>query len=172
VGDLTRHEKLQRVNGARVVAKVDQALIDDFGARLRGDITAKVDIQLAGDFEIVGRPCIAHGILKGDAASPGDCDQGIYFGSLAVVLHRFEMHPRQGADDLKMAQLFCADVHQHVFPFGVVTIEALNRILHGSGEFAVGAAKLLQQHVAESRIRCTDLYGVHQLLNMVIHSVP
>ena len=83
------------------------------------------------------------------------------------VAGRFEwlqMHARERADDFQMAQFFRADVHQQVFAFRIVAIEALNGILHGRGEFAIGAAELLQQHVAESRVghadraRCTSTF--------------
>ena len=50
-----------------------------------------------------------------------------------------------------MAQLLCPNVHEKVLSGGVVAIEPLNRILHRSGKFAIGAAKLLKEHVSEVR---------------------
>ena len=73
------------------------------------------------------------------------------------------------ADDLQMAQFLGADVHQQVFALRILAIEALDRILHRGGELAVGAAELLEQHIAETRIRLVDADGVHQLLDVVIH---
>ena len=78
---------------------------------------------------------------------------------------------RQGPDNFQMAQFLGADIHQQVFAGRVVAIEALNGILHGGGQFAVGAAELLQQHVAEARIRFVDPHRVHQFFDVVIHEV-
>ena len=44
-------------------------------------------------------------------------------------------------------------------------------ILHRGGEFAVGPAELLQQHIAEARIGLTDPDRIHQLFYVVIHAV-
>ena len=61
MGDFPRHQELQRVLGSGIAAEVDQPLVDDLCARFGGDIAAKVDIEFAGDFEVVGGPGIAHG---------------------------------------------------------------------------------------------------------------
>ena len=79
------------------------------------------------------------------------------------------MQSRERADDLQMAQFLGADVHQKVFALWVVAVQPLNGILHRGGEFAVGAAELLEQHVAELRIGLIDTHGVHQLFHVVIH---
>src|ERR1700733_7735852 len=79
------------------------------------------------------------------------------------------MHAGQAAHNFEMTQLFGADVHQQVFALGVVAIQALNRILHGSGQFTVSTSELFEQHVAKLRIGRADLHGVHQFLNMVVH---
>ena len=63
------------------------------------------------------------------------------------------MHPREGADDFQMTEFLGADVHQQILAIRIFAIEALDRVLHGGGKFAVGAAELLEQHVAEARIR-------------------
>jgi hypothetical protein len=60
VRDLARHQELQRVLGAGVIGEVDQPLVDDLGAGFGGDVAAQVDIEFAGDLQVVGRPRIAH----------------------------------------------------------------------------------------------------------------
>ena len=82
------------------------------------------------------------------------------------------MHAGQCPDDFQMAQLFGADIHQHVFAVRILAVQALNRILHGGRELAVGAAELLQKHVAEARIRLVDANRVHEFLDVVIHLNP
>jgi hypothetical protein len=49
-------------------------------------------------------------------------DQRIGFRRIAPELHRREVQTGQRANDLKMAQLFGADIHQEVFPGGVFAI--------------------------------------------------
>ena len=79
------------------------------------------------------------------------------------------MHAGQRADDLQMAELLGADIHQQVLALGIVAIDALDGILHRRRELAIGAAELLQQHIAEARIGFVDPDGVHELFNVVIH---
>ena len=86
------------------------------------------------------------------------------------MLERFQVHASQRADDLQMAAFLRPDVHQQILAFGVVIVQALNRILHGRRELAVGASELLQQHVPETRIGLPYPHRVHQLLHMVVHS--
>lgn len=38
--NLTSHEELQGILGTRIIAEIDQALINDFGTRFRRDITS------------------------------------------------------------------------------------------------------------------------------------
>ena len=147
--DLARHQELQRVLGAGVRREVDEPFVDDFGAGLRGDVAAQVDVELAGDFQVVGRPRIAHRVEQIDAAAAGDRDERIGFGGVAIELHRLQMQARQGADDLQMAQLFGANIHQEILALQVVAVQALNGILHRGGKLAIRAAELFQQHVAE-----------------------
>ena len=111
-------------------------------------------------------------MYKIDAAAPGDGDQRVGLGALAIEFHRFEMQPGERADDLQVAQFFGADVHQQILALRIVAIQTLNGVLHRRGELAVGAAELLEQHVAESRIRFVNADGVHQLLHVVIHVTP
>jgi hypothetical protein len=81
------------------------------------------------------------------------------------------MHPRKGPHDLKMAEFLRSDVHQQIFSCSVFAIEALDRVLHRSGKFAVGAAKLFQKHIAKARIRLVNPHGVHKFFDMVIHEI-
>ena len=60
VRDLTGHQELQRVLGPGIVAEVDEALVDDLGARFGGDVASKIDVEFARDLEVVRRPGIAH----------------------------------------------------------------------------------------------------------------
>jgi hypothetical protein len=48
---------------------------------------------------------------------------------------------------------------------------ALDGVLHRSGKFAVGAAKLFQKHITETRIRFVNPHGVHKFFDVVIHEV-
>jgi hypothetical protein len=41
--------ELKRVSCAGIAAKIDQAFIDDLGARLSGDVAAQVNVEFAGD---------------------------------------------------------------------------------------------------------------------------
>ena len=57
--DFPRHQELQGIFSARVIAEIDEPLIDDFGASFRGDIAAKINIKFTGDFQVIGAPGIA-----------------------------------------------------------------------------------------------------------------
>lgn len=59
VGDFARHQELQGVLGAGVVAEIDQAFVNDLGAGFSRDVAAQIDGEFAGDLEIVGGPGIA-----------------------------------------------------------------------------------------------------------------
>ena len=72
---------------------------------------------------------------------------------LPPELHWLQVHARQRTDDFEVAEFFRADA-----------IEAPNGILHCCGEFAVRPAKLLEEHIAESRVRPIDTDRVHELL--------
>jgi hypothetical protein len=69
-----------------------------------------------------------------------------------------------------MAQLFGNDVHQQIFAFRVLAIEALKGILHRRGELTVCAAKLFEQHISKVRIGLADVHCVHQFFYVVIHT--
>ena len=86
-----------------------------------------------------------------------------------AVFGRLEVQPGEGADDLQVAQLLGADVHEQVLAGRVLAVEPLDRVLHGRGQLAVGPAELLQQHVAEPRVGLADADRVHELLDVVIH---
>ncbi len=83
---------------------------------------------------------------------PAMAISGSASAALAIEFHRLEMQARQRADDLQVAQLLGADVHQQILALRIVAVQSLNRILHRGGELAVGAAELFEQHVAEPRI--------------------
>jgi hypothetical protein len=83
------------------------------------------------------------------------------------------VHADEGADDFEVREFFGADVHEEIAAGEVIdAIPALDGVLHGGGEFAVGAAELLEEHVAEFDVGGTDVDGVHQLLDVVIHGTP
>lgn len=161
MGDFARHKELERILGAGVVAEIDEAFVNDFGAGFSGDVAAEINIQFAGDFEVIGSPGIAHGIVERDAPAASDGDEGIGFGGAAGGFHWFEMHTSEGADDFEMAEFFSSDVHEHVLAGGVFAIESLDGVLHGRSKFAVGAAELLEQHVAEAGLRVVDVNRIH-----------
>ena len=83
MGDLAGHEELQRVLRAGIVAEIDQALVDDLGPRLGGDVAAQIDVQLAGDLQVVRGPRVAHGVAQVHAATAGDGDQRVGLGGVA-----------------------------------------------------------------------------------------
>ena len=151
VGDFASHEELQGILGAGVAAEIDQSFVDNLGARFRGDIAAKIDIQLAGDFEIIRRPCIAHGIEQVHAPTAGNSDERVDLRLFSHRFQRFEVHPRQSSDDFQMAEFLSSDIHQQVFSGWVIAVQALDRILHGGRKLAIGSAKLFKKHVAKAR---------------------
>jgi hypothetical protein len=104
-----------------------------------------------------------------NAAAAGDRNERVGFGRFALELHGSEMHARQRADDLEMAEFLRPDVHQKIFSFRVVAIEPLDGVLHGGSQLAVGAAELLEQHVAELGIRTVDADREHQFLDVMVH---
>jgi hypothetical protein len=69
-----------------------------------------------------------------------------------------------------VTKFLSADIHQQVFAFGIVAIDALDGVLHRGCKLSVRAAELLQQHVAESGIGRSNVYRVHQLFYVVVHN--
>jgi hypothetical protein len=61
------------------------------------------------------------------------------------------------------------DIHQQVLAIRILAVKALYRILHRGSEFAIGAAELLNEHIAKAWIRFVDTDGEHQFLDVVIH---
>ena len=169
MGNFPGHQELQGVLGAGVIAEIDQAFVDDLGPRFRGDVAAQVDVEFAGDLEIVGRPGVALRIAQADAAAAGDRDQRIGFRRFAIEFHGLQMQPRERADDFEMAQFLGADIHQEILAVRIFAIETLDGVLHGGRQLAVSAAELLQQHVAKPRIGLVDPDCEHELLDVVIH---
>jgi hypothetical protein len=82
------------------------------------------------------------------------------------------MQPRQCTHYLQMAQLLGPNVHEQILTSRILAIEALDRILHRSSELTIGAAELLQQHVAKLWVGLIDANRIHQLLDVVIHWGP
>ena len=105
-----------------------------------------------------------------DSAAARDGDERIGLGGLAGFLHGLEVQPGEVADDFQVAEFFGADIHEEVFAGGIVAVESLDGILHGGGEFAVGAAELFEEHVAEARIGRIDVNGIHELLYVMVHA--
>jgi hypothetical protein len=58
VRNLAGHEELQRVLGAGIVGKLQQALVDDLRARFGGNVAAQVDVKFAGNLQVIRRPRI------------------------------------------------------------------------------------------------------------------
>ena len=115
VGDFARHQELKRVLGADIVAEIDQSLVDDLRPGLGSDVAAQIDVELAGDLEIIRRPRISLRVEQVNAAAAGDRNERVRLGRLALELHRGEMHARQRADDLEMAEFLRPDVHEQIF---------------------------------------------------------
>ena len=59
VRDLTRHQELQRVDRAGVLGEVDEPFVDDLGPRLGRDVAAQIDVELAGNLQVVRRPRVS-----------------------------------------------------------------------------------------------------------------
>ena len=76
VGDFAGHQELQSADRAGIIRETDKTLVNNLGACFSSDVAAKVDVKFARDFKVVGCPSIAHGIVKSDAATPGDSDEG------------------------------------------------------------------------------------------------
>ncbi len=170
VRNFARHEELERVDRAWVVGVVDEALVDDFGARFGSDVAAEIDVEFAGDLEVVGCPGITGGVVEIDATTAGDGDEWVGIGGFAVGLEVLKVHANEGADDFEMAKLFGADVEEEVAASEIIdAVPALDGVLHGGGEFSVGAAELLKQELAELDVGSADVDGVHKFFNVVIH---
>ena len=135
-----------------IVAEVDQALIDDLRPGLGGNIASEIDVEFTGDLEVIGGPGITLRVEQIHAAAATNGDEWIGLGGLPIEFRRFQVHPRQMPYDFQMTELLGSDVHEQVLAIRILAIEALDRILHGSGQLAIRAAELLEQHVSEARI--------------------
>ena len=71
------------------------------------------------------------------------------------------MHAGQSADDLQMAQFLCTDIHQKILSVGIVAVQTLYGVLHGSRQFSICAPELLQQHVSKARVGLADSNRIH-----------
>jgi hypothetical protein len=142
VSDLASHEELERILGACIATEVDQALIDNLRTRLGRNVTPQIDVELASNLEVVRSPRIALGVEEIDSTAAGDRNQRVGLSLFPDRLQRFEVHACKATNNLKMAKLLGSYVHQKVFAGGVLAVQALYRILHCSGEFAVRSAEL------------------------------
>jgi hypothetical protein len=94
VRDLTRHQELEGILGSRVVRELDEPLVYDLRPGLRGDVAAKVDVELAGDLQVVRRPWIPLRVEQIDAATASDGNQRIGLRRVTVELQRLEVNYR------------------------------------------------------------------------------
>jgi hypothetical protein len=69
VRDFTGHQKLERVLRSGIVGEIDQSLVHNLRPRFRGDIAAKVDVELAGNLQIVCGSRVALRIKEIDPAT-------------------------------------------------------------------------------------------------------
>ena len=122
MGDFSGHQELKRVLRAGIIAEVDEPLVDDLGSGFGRDIAAQIDVEFAGDLEIVSGPGVALRIEQIDAAAAGDGDERIGLGRLAVELRRLKVHSRQTSDDFQMAEFLGADVHQKILAVGIFAV--------------------------------------------------
>ena len=104
MSNLSGHEELERVLGAGVPTEVDQTFIDDFRSGLRGDIAAQINVELARDFQVVGRPRIAHRIGQVDASAASDRRKRVDLGLLSDRFQRLEVQAGEGADNFQVAE--------------------------------------------------------------------
>ena len=167
--DFARHQELQRVLGAGVVAEIDQPLVDDLRAGFGGDVAAQIDVELAGDLQVVGGPGVAQRIEEVTPPPPAIAINGSASAASRSNFIGLRCMRASVPDDFEMAQFLGADIHQQIFAVRIFAVQALDRILHGGGEFAIRAAELLKQHVAETRIGLVDADRVHKFLDVVIH---
>jgi hypothetical protein len=79
------------------------------------------------------------------------------------------MESGEAADDLQMTEFFSPDVHEHIFSGAIVTVQALDGILHCSSQLAVSPSELLQKHIAKTWVRGVYPNGVHKFFHVMIH---
>src|SRR6185312_4885013 len=102
--NFTGHKELERILRACIIAKIDKAFVNNFGASFSGDVAAKINVQFTGNFEIIGGPGITHGVVKCDSTAARNSNQRIRFSSPARGLHWLEMHAGECADDFEMTE--------------------------------------------------------------------
>jgi hypothetical protein len=78
------------------------------GARLGGDVAAEINVEFAGDTEVIRRPRVAHGVAEGHAATARDGDKRIGFRRFAGCFHGLQVHTRERADHPEVTGFFCA----------------------------------------------------------------
>ena len=100
---------------------------------------------------------------------PAIAISGSASAALAIELHRFEVHPRQRADDLEVAQLLGADVHQQVFALRIVAVEPWMEYCIAAASSPFAPPNCSSSMLPNLGSGCIDPHGVHQLLHVVIH---
>src|SRR5580698_2039908 len=103
MGDLARHQKLKGINSARIVGVVNETLVDDFCAGFCSYVAAQVDVELAGDLQVIGGPRIALRVVEVDASSACNGHQRISFSCFAIRFQILEMHSNKRTYNLEMA---------------------------------------------------------------------
>src|ERR1700682_1257523 len=99
-----RHQELQGILSARVIAEIDEPLIDDLGTRFRRDIAAKINVKFTSDLQVIGGPGIALRFEQFHPPAACDRKQGVGFAGLTIEFGWFEMHPRQASHAFEMAK--------------------------------------------------------------------
>ena len=99
--DFARHKELKRVLGAGIVTEIDQPLIHNLRPGFGCDIAAQVDVEFAGDLEIVCRPGIALRVEEIDAAAARDGDKRIGLRFFAIEFRWLEMKAGKGSRPLR-----------------------------------------------------------------------
>jgi hypothetical protein len=56
MGNLADHQELQSILGAGVAGEVGEPRVDNLRSPFSGEIAAQVDVQLAGDSQVIGGP--------------------------------------------------------------------------------------------------------------------
>jgi hypothetical protein len=174
--DFPRHQELQGIFSARVIAEIDESLIDDLGKRFRGDIAAKINIKFTSDLQVIGGPGIALRIKEVHAAAACDrnrCpwnegEEWIFVKSPAI------QSGEPGAAPAIVTESSPAETQEGL---DELLIEELRDILHGEKQLTKALPKmaeaarfdqlreLFEQHLAETETQiervseCFDLLG-------------
>lgn len=70
----------------------------------------------------------------------------------------------------KMAEFLRAYIEEKIAAGEIIdAVPALDGVLHGGGQLAVGSAELFEEHIAEYNVWSSNVDRVHELLDVVIH---